>query len=85
LPLAGKQDSLGPMKKPVLSRLTGRSQTVIPRVIREKLGVGPGDQLRYIETDEGIVIEKAHVVHDDPFATFVEWSTEADDRAYADL
>lgn len=73
------------MKKPVLSRLTARSQTIIPRVIREKLGVGPGDRLRYIETDEGIVIEKAHLVQDDPFVTFAEWSSEADEKAYADL
>jgi hypothetical protein len=41
--------------------------------------------LDYIETDQGIIIEKARVVEEDPFATFSEWSSEADEKAYADL
>jgi hypothetical protein len=41
--------------------------------------------LAYIETDHGILIEKARVIEDDPFTTFTEWATEADDKAYADL
>lgn len=72
-------------KKTITSKLTTKSQTVIPAAIREKLGIGPGDWVRYVETSEGIVIEKAHIVQDDPFATFTEWATEADDQAYADL
>lgn len=71
--------------KPVVSKVTSKSQTVIPAVIREKLGIGPGDSLRYVETADGIMIEKARTMEDDPFATFTEWATEADDRAYADL
>lgn len=73
------------IRKPVTSKVTSKSQTVIPAVIREKLGVGPGDVLRYVETADGIVIEKARVIEEDPFATFSEWATEADDKAYADL
>jgi antitoxin PrlF len=72
-------------RKLVTSKVTSKSQTVIPAVIREKLGVGPGDVLRYVETADGILIEKARTVEDDPFATFSEWATEADDNAYADL
>lgn len=72
-------------RKVIRSKVTSRSQTVIPREIREKLNVGPGDTLAYIETDEGILIEKARILEDDPFATFSEWATEADDKAYADL
>lgn len=72
-------------KKSYLSRLTSRSQTVIPRAVRAKLDIGPGDQVRYVETDGGILIEKARVIEDDPFATFNEWASEADDEAYADL
>ena len=34
---------------------------------------------------QGIVIEKAWIVEDDPFATFTEWASDADERAYADL
>jgi antitoxin PrlF len=73
------------IRKPVTSKVTSKSQTVIPAVIREKLGVGPGDVLRYVETADGIVIEKARVIEEDPFATFSEWATEADNKAYADL
>jgi antitoxin PrlF len=66
------------------SRLTSRSRTIIPAAVREKLGIGPGDVSRYIETVDGILIEKARTREDDPFATFSEWATEADDEAYAD-
>lgn len=71
--------------KAITSKVTTKSQTVIPRAIRQKLGIKPGDHLRYIETKQGILIEKARVIEDDPFATFAEWATEADDEAYADL
>jgi antitoxin PrlF len=69
----------------ILSRITSKSQTVIPRKIRERLGVKPGDSLRYVETPAGVLIEKAPAGEDDPFATFSEWATEADEKAYADL
>jgi antitoxin PrlF len=72
-------------KKSYFSKITTKSQTVIPAAIRAKLGVGPGDQLRYVETEDGVLIEKARVIEDDPFATFSEWPTEADEKAYADL
>lgn len=71
--------------KVATSKISAKSQTVIPRSIREKLGVGPGDELRYLETQDGIVIEKVRVIKDDPFATFGEWATAADEAAYADL
>lgn len=71
--------------KPAFSRITSKSQTVIPRHVRERLGVKPGDRIRYVETAAGILIEKAPAAEDDPFATFSEWSSEADEKAYADL
>ena len=71
--------------KTYTSKLSSKSQTVIPVAVRKKLSVEPGDYVRFIETDEGILIEKARVIEDDPFATFSEWSTEADEKAYADL
>lgn len=72
-------------KKRIRSKITSKSQTVIPRPIRDRLGIRPGDMLDYIETDRGILVEKARVVEEGPFATFSEWSSEADDKAYADL
>ena len=67
------------------SKVTSKSQTVIPRDVREKLGLRPGDRLRYKQTPAGIVIEKAGPSDDDPFAIFTEWSSVEDEKAYADL
>lgn len=64
-----------------------KSQTVLPKQVREVLGIHPGDTLRYRYTDQGILIDKAQPATDadDPFATFAEWGGAADEEAYADL
>lgn len=68
------------------SKITTKSQTVIPKDVREKLGLKPGDRLRYTITASGIKIEKAErQTEDDPFAVFTEWSSEADEKAYGNL
>ena len=68
------------------SKITSKSQTVIPREVREKLGLKPGDRLRYATTAQGVVIAKAAAqTEDDPFAVFTEWSSEADEQAYGKL
>ncbi len=69
------------MKTLATSAIASKSQTVIPRQVRES----PGDRLRYVETAEGIVIEKARIMEHDPFATFTVWASDADERTYADL
>jgi antitoxin PrlF len=67
------------------SKVSVKSQTVIPREVRQRLGIRPGDTLRYRLTESGVLLEKAPSVEDDPFASFSEWSSEADEKAYADL
>jgi antitoxin PrlF len=68
------------------SKVTSKSQTVLPRAIRDKLMVKPGDMLRYRETDKGVLIDKVQQAsEDDPFAVFHEWSSAADDEAYGKL
>ena len=67
------------------SKISVRNQTVIPREVREALGLRPGDSLRYRVTKRGVLIDKAPTDLDDPFASFSEWSGEADEKAYADL
>lgn len=70
----------------VYSKLSVKSQTVLPREVRLRLRVGPGDRLRYVIDADGVRLEKAAVrEEDDPFATFTEWASEADEEAYADL
>jgi AbrB family looped-hinge helix DNA binding protein len=72
---------------PVQSRVSVKSQTVLPRQVREALGIRPGDILRYRFTEDGVLIDKLvrAVDADDPFATFTEWGGAADDEAYGDL
>ncbi len=67
------------------SKVSVKSQTVLPRAVRAKLGVKAGDTLRYRLTDEGVLIDKASNEADDPFAAFSEWSSEADEKAYGKL
>jgi antitoxin PrlF len=68
------------------SRVSVKSQTVIPLQVRERLGLKPGDRLRYRLTDAGVLLDKAPPAEgDDPFTAFSEWSGEADDKAYRGL
>ncbi len=67
------------------SKLSVKSQTVLPREVRDLLGIKPGDTLRYRLTEQGVVVDKAPAEADDPFAAFSEWSGEADEKAYAGL
>ena len=68
------------------SKVSVKSQTVIPREVRERLNLKPGDTLRYRVTADGIMLDKAPANEaDDPFATFSEWANEADEKAYGGL
>jgi antitoxin PrlF len=68
------------------SKVSVKSQTVIPREVRERLDLKPGDTLRYRVTGDGVLLDKAPANEaDDPFATFSEWSNEADEKAYGRL
>ena len=68
------------------SKVSVKSQTVIPREVRERLALKPGDTLRYRVTTAGILLDKAPASEaDDPFATFSEWSNAADEKAYGSL
>lgn len=69
-----------------LSKLTVKSQTVIPKNIREYLGLKTGDRIRYIARNNRVEIEKVKTQsEDDPFATFTEWASENDEADYANL
>jgi antitoxin PrlF len=59
---------------------------VIPREVRVRFRVKPGDTLRYRMTEDGILLDKAPANEaDNPFATFSEWSNDADEKAYGGL
>lgn len=65
------------------SKITSKSQTVIPREVREWLKVGPGDRLRYRAAANGVVVlERADSPEIDPFIDWWEWATPEDDEAF---
>ncbi|HYD87052.1 MAG TPA: AbrB/MazE/SpoVT family DNA-binding domain-containing protein [Vitreimonas sp.] len=68
----------------VTAKITSKSQLVLPKEVRTKLDIGPGDTLAFRIDEFGIHIEKA-AAEDDPFTTFDEWASKADDEAYRDL
>jgi antitoxin PrlF len=69
-----------------LSKISSKAQTVIPKAVRERLGLKSGDLLRYRIEKDRVVIEKANSeAEDDPFAVFVEWGGAADEEAYKAL
>jgi antitoxin PrlF len=57
----------------------------IPREVRERLKLKPGDALSYRVTDDRILLDKATEAGDDPFASFREWTSEADEKAFGKL
>lgn len=70
----------------ITSRITSKAQTTVPQAVRNALGLREGDELAYDIRDGQVLLSKARAgVQDDPFATFDEWDSEADRRAYADL
>jgi antitoxin PrlF len=70
----------------ITSKLTSKAQTTIPLPVRNALRLAGGDEIVYLIEGDRVVLSKAsRGPSDDPFATFSEWSSEADRVGYADL
>ena len=74
----------------VTSKVSSKAQTVLPKEVRDKLGVRPGDTLRYRDTKHGVIVEKLERLAEgedwgDPFASFTEWATPEEEEAWKDL
>jgi antitoxin PrlF len=70
----------------ITSKLTSKAQTTIPLPVRNALRLAAGDELAYtIDGDRVILTRAKEAPADDPFATFGEWSSDADRQGYADL
>lgn len=52
------------------STVTVKGQVTIPREIRHRLGVKPGDRVRFRELENGVVIERQDNRIDAPFGAF---------------
>ncbi len=56
------------------------------RKVRERPPPKRREMPRYRMTDEGVLLDKTPANEaDDPFATFSEWSNDADEKAYGGL
>lgn len=70
----------------ITSKLTSKAQTTIPQPVRAALRLREGDEIGYLIEGDRVVLTRvrggAEQV-DDPFATFSEWDSEADRKAYA--
>ena len=42
--------------------LTSKGQIMLPKLIRKRLGVGPGDRVAFRERDDGVVVVEAETV-----------------------
>ncbi len=71
----------------ITSKLTSKAQTTIPQPVRAALNLHQGDELMYQLDGERVILTKVKrgSVVDDPFRTFREWNSEADQKAYAEL
>jgi antitoxin PrlF len=70
----------------IKSKVTSKAQTTIPQPVRAALHIHEGDELLYtIESNHVILTKAVPVPMDDPFATFSEWASESDRRAYGKL
>ena len=74
------------MSETLRAKLSTKSQAVIPKPVRDRLGVGPGDLVEFEIRDGEVLIRRAAAGERiDPFAVFHEWGSEADEDAFADL
>lgn len=76
----------------ITTRVSTRGRITVPRAVCERLGVKPGDRLRFREVGRAVLIEKDEGPVDetfdplgDPFAAFTEWASPEDEEAWKDL
>ena len=70
----------------ITSKLTSKAQTTIPEPVRAALRLKEGDEIAYEIKENLVILTKASAEpRDNPFVTFDEWETEADQKAYARL
>lgn len=70
----------------IASRITSKGQTTVPQPVRLALRLHEGDEVAYEIRNGEVVMTKAGLLGvEELFATLEEWSSEADEKAYADL
>lgn len=76
------------MVSEITSKVSVKSQTVIPLAVRQHLKIKAGDELEYELLDDSVImrpIKTLAAFGEDPFSTFTEWTSKADEEAYDNL
>jgi AbrB family looped-hinge helix DNA binding protein len=69
----------------IKSPLGVKAQVVVPKPVRDTLGLQPGDEFAFVIHGREVRIVPAPAECGDPCACFTEWASEADRKGYADL
>ncbi len=70
----------------ITSKITSKAQTTIPQSVRAALRLKEGDEIAYAIEDGRVILTRVEPSRqEDPFATFVEWDSAADRKAYGKL
>lgn len=70
----------------ITSKITSKAQTTIPQPVRAALELKEGDEIVYAIEEGRVVLTRARSrAIDHPFATFDEWDSAADRKAYGNL
>lgn len=71
------------------TRITSKGQISLPKVVRERLGVEPGDTLVYEAVGDAVTIKRLEpfdaAFHAALAETLDEWDSPEDDAAFSDL
>lgn len=76
--------------QPLITKLTSKNQTTLPKPVREALHIGPKDHIVYeILKNNTVIIRRATPLDIEyykalPF-TLNEWESDEDEKAYKDL
>lgn len=70
----------------VRSRMSRGGRTLIPKAVRQRLGVQTGDFISFRVNGNGAVtIDRVRPDEDNPFVNFAEWTSDEDEKLYARL
>lgn len=64
------------------TRVTDKGQTTIPKELREKYGIEPGDEVVWEETEEGIIVKRPDAL--DGYGSFADDLTDEERKALAE-
>jgi AbrB family looped-hinge helix DNA binding protein len=74
-------------------RVTEKGQVTIPKEIRDRLGIGPGSEVEFVERDAVVILERRKAAPDAGEQSFDEWAASVagtfdtmgmDGKAYVD-